>query len=65
VEPNIEKGLVELKKNSLVNFTFPKDAVEALDNLAKGAKKSDRGSIINNKVKDKGIGYRFRYRECE
>jgi acetyltransferase len=37
--PNIEKGLVELKKNGLVNFTFPKDAVEALDNLARGIAK--------------------------
>ena len=40
--PNIEAGLVELKKSGLVNFAFPKDAVEALDNLAKGARKNDQ-----------------------
>ena len=49
--PNIETGLVELKKNGLVNFAFPKDAVEALDNLARGASKSDQVSIVNDQVK--------------
>ena len=33
--PAIEKGLTELKNNGMVNFAFPKDAVEALDNLAR------------------------------
>jgi len=35
--PAIEKGLNELTRRGLVNFAFPKDAVEALDNLAQGA----------------------------
>ena len=42
--PAIENGLVELKKNGLVNFAFPKDAVEALDNLARGTSKNDQGN---------------------
>jgi acetyltransferase len=37
--PYIEKGLNILKDNELVNFNFPKDAIEALDNISKGAKK--------------------------
>mgnify|MGYP001591100835 CR=1 FL=1 len=32
--PTIQAGLEYLKRNTLVNFNFPKDAVEALDNLA-------------------------------
>ncbi len=32
--PTIEKGIEYLVRNGLVNFTFPKDAVEALDSLA-------------------------------
>ncbi|MFA6552154.1 MAG: acetate--CoA ligase family protein [Candidatus Paceibacterota bacterium] len=32
--PTIQKGLELMKKHGLVNFNFPKDAVEALDNLA-------------------------------
>ncbi|MEK7501535.1 MAG: CoA-binding protein, partial [Patescibacteria group bacterium] len=32
--PTIQAGLEYLKRNALVNFNFPKDAVEALDNLA-------------------------------
>jgi acyl-CoA synthetase (NDP forming) len=39
--PAIEKGLTELKNNGMVNFAFPKDAVEALDNLARGASKKE------------------------
>jgi len=51
--PAIEKGLVELKNNGLVNFSFPKDAVEALDNLARGNKKQgerskEKGEIAND-----------------
>src|ERR1035437_4273541 len=48
--PNIEAGLVELKKNSLVNFAFPKDAVAALDNLARCAKKveSEEEALAQN-----------------
>jgi acetyltransferase len=45
--PTIENGLIELKKVGLVNFTFPKDAVEALDNLARGAKKVEsEGEVL-------------------
>ena len=40
--PAIEDGLVCLKKNNLANFTFPKDAVEALNHLARGAKKPEK-----------------------
>jgi acetyltransferase len=54
--PNIEAGLVELKKNGLVNFTFPKDAVEALDNLARGTNKNDQGSMINGQENEKSQG---------
>jgi acetyltransferase len=54
--PNIEAGLVELKKNGLVNFAFPKDAVEALDNLARGIKKNDQGSMINDQESAKSQG---------
>jgi acetyltransferase len=54
--PNIEVGLVKLKKDGLVNFTFPKDAVEALDNLACGASKNDQGSIINDQGNAKSQG---------
>ena len=43
--PAIEKGLVELKNNGMVNFAFPKDAIEALDNLARGAVKT--GGSLN------------------
>ena len=32
--PAIENGLIELKKNGLINFNFPKDALEALEDLA-------------------------------
>jgi acetate---CoA ligase (ADP-forming) len=39
--PSIEKGLATLKENGLINFAFPKDAIEALDNIAMSAKKSD------------------------
>ena len=35
----IEGGLAELRNNGMINFTFPKDAVEALDNLARNADK--------------------------
>lgn len=38
--PTIEKSLAVLQKNGLVNFSFPKDAVEALDNLAQGTLKN-------------------------
>lgn len=48
--PNIESGLVELKMDSLLNFTFPKDAVEALDNLARDAKKNDQTPRDNNQT---------------
>jgi acetyltransferase len=52
--PTIENGLIELKKLGLVNFTFPKDAVEALDNLAKGTKKveSEEKIEIENRSKN-------------
>jgi acetyltransferase len=43
--PAIEKGLVELKNNGMVNFAFPKDAIEALDNLAGRNKKKGEGSM--------------------
>jgi len=39
--PTIETGLVELKNDGLVNFTFPKDAIEALDDLANSKKRID------------------------
>ncbi len=41
--PTIETGLNELRKDGLVNFTFPKDAVEALDDMAQGALKEEIG----------------------
>ena len=47
--PSIEKGLTVLKENSLINFNFPKDAVEALNNIARGVKKSNP---IKNKQPD-------------
>jgi acetyltransferase len=48
--PAVENGLAELKKVGLVNFTFPKDAVEALNNLARGAKKveSEEGALARD-----------------
>jgi acetyltransferase len=39
--PFIEKSLAILREHNLVNFAFPKDAVEALDNIAKGAGKDE------------------------
>ena len=39
--PTIAKGLETLLANGLVNFTFPKDAIEALDNLTAGANKME------------------------
>ncbi|MGC9605471.1 MAG: acetate--CoA ligase family protein [Minisyncoccia bacterium] len=44
--PAIEKGLAELKKSGMVNFAFPKDAVEALDDLARGAKKPAAKDVV-------------------
>ncbi|MFH1170279.1 MAG: acetate--CoA ligase family protein [Candidatus Vogelbacteria bacterium] len=48
--PTIETGLTYFKQNNLVNFTFPKDAIEALDNLARGIKKPERTITENNTV---------------
>jgi acetyltransferase len=45
--PTIEKGLMELKNDGLVNFSFPKDAIEALDNMARGADKYN--TVVNKK----------------
>jgi acetyltransferase len=39
--PTIEKGLEFFKQNDMVNFKFPKDAVEALDNLSFGKSKNN------------------------
>lgn len=38
--PTVKAGLEFFRQNGLVNFAFPKDAVEALDNLAMGEAKS-------------------------
>jgi acetyltransferase len=46
--PTVEPGLVYFKQNNLVNFTFPKDAVEALDNLARGIKKQETITNTDN-----------------
>lgn len=49
--PTIENGLKYLIKNGLVNFNFPIDAIEALDNLALNAKKlNNRGGTFGTKV---------------
>ncbi len=40
--PTVEAGLAYFKQNNLVNFTFPKDAVEALDDLARRAQKQEK-----------------------
>jgi len=40
--PTIEKALPILSSGKLINFIFPKDIIESLDNLAMGAKKSTR-----------------------
>lgn len=47
--PFIEKGLKILKENGLVNFNFPKDAVEALSALATGKEKQSEGSQTSAK----------------
>ncbi|MEK7208748.1 MAG: acetate--CoA ligase family protein [Patescibacteria group bacterium] len=46
--PAVETGLNHLRQNNLVNFTFPKDAIEALDHLARGVKKQERAVEIGN-----------------
>jgi len=54
--PTIAKGLETLTANGLVNFTFPKDAIEALDNLAGNASKIDeknKATEINKKETEK------------
>jgi len=48
--PAIEKSLVELKKDGLVNFTFLKDTIEALDNLACGALKKESQKVSSASV---------------
>lgn len=50
--PSIEEGLAILKENKLINFNFPKDAIEALDNIAKGIKKIDQIKEIANETSD-------------
>jgi len=47
--PSILPALEYMKQNNLVNFPWPKDAVEALDNLALGMKKKSNGSHMANK----------------
>lgn len=40
--PSVLKGLVALNDGGLISFAFPKDAIEALDNIAQGAKKNKK-----------------------
>jgi acetyltransferase len=42
---NLDAGLKILQENNLVNFTFPKDAVEALDDMACNALKIERPKV--------------------
>jgi acetyltransferase len=60
--PTVQAGLDCLKENGLVNFHFPKDAVEALDSLAHGETKKQatlpaHSSIIKQAEKERMMGY--------
>ena len=40
---SVEKGIAALRARGLVNFNYPKDAVEALDNMARGTRRKEDG----------------------
>jgi acetyltransferase len=53
---SIMKGVEVLHTAGMVNFTFPKDAVEALDNLARGSAKIGATGLGETKVSNSGAG---------
>jgi acyl-CoA synthetase (NDP forming) len=57
--PSISSGLAELAKHGLVNFSFPKDAVEALNDLALGEKKPAGDASENPVIAKPAVGLKM------
>ncbi len=47
---SVEKGIAALRARGLVNFNYPKDAVEALDNMARGTRRKEEGGRSSNNL---------------